>query len=103
MELDLTEQRRRAHALLDYLSAAKLAAISSVMETMVSPLERSVALAPLDDEPVTPEEEAAILARRVSIDRSECTSMEDVLAEFGITQEELERYHELPPAEPEGR
>lgn len=47
MEPDLTQERQRAHALLDVLSHEQLNAIRILLEVMVEPLSRSLALAPV--------------------------------------------------------
>ncbi len=55
MELTLQQERQKAHALLDLLPAEKLNAVRSLLEVMVDPLSRSLALAPFEDEDITPE------------------------------------------------
>jgi hypothetical protein len=70
MQANLNQQRQQAHALLDLLSAEKLTAVYGLLETMLSPLERKLALAPIDDEPLTPEEAAAIQAGADSLDKN---------------------------------
>ena len=54
MELDLNQERQQAHALLDLLTAEKLNAVRSLLEVMVEPLARSLALAPVEEEEITP-------------------------------------------------
>lgn len=54
MEPDHTQERQQAHALLDMLSAEKLNAVRGLLEVMVEPLSRSLALAPVEDEEITP-------------------------------------------------
>jgi hypothetical protein len=46
MAADHSQEREQAHALLDMLPAEKLNAVRSLLEVMVEPLERSLALAP---------------------------------------------------------
>jgi len=86
MERDLTQERRQAHALLDQLPADKLNAVRSLLEVMVEPLARSLALAPVEDEEITPETAAALDHARASIARGEGISHEEVLREFGLTK-----------------
>ena len=69
MSLDRTEQRQQAHAYLDRLPEDQLAAVRGLLESMLSPLDRKLALAPLDDEPVAPVEAAAIEAGLNSLER----------------------------------
>jgi hypothetical protein len=52
---DLTVERRQAHALLDMLPAEKLNAIRSLLEVMVEPLTRSLALAPVEEDEISSE------------------------------------------------
>ena len=47
MKPNLDQERQRAHALLDMLPAEQLNAVRSLLEVMVEPLARSLALAPV--------------------------------------------------------
>ncbi len=85
----MSDTRQEAHAYLDRLPSEQLAAVHNLLESMLSPLDRSLALAPLDDEPVTPEEAAAIEEGIASIERDGAVSMEEVLADFGLTMDEF--------------
>ena len=58
---------------------------------MLSPLARKLALAPIDDELVTPEEAATIQASIASLERNGGVPMEEVLADFGLTMDHLLR------------
>lgn len=86
MESDLTQQRQQAHALLDMLPEEKLTAVRSLLEVMVEPLSRSLALAPVADEEITPETAAAIDRARASLARGEGIPHEEILREFGLTK-----------------
>jgi hypothetical protein len=86
MELDYTQERRQAHALLDMLSAEKLNAVRSLLEVMVEPLSRPLALAPVEDEEITPETAAALDRARASLARGEGIPHEDILREFGLNK-----------------
>ena len=55
MEADLNQERQQAHALLDMLPAEKLNAVRALLEAMVEPLARSLAMASLEEEEITPE------------------------------------------------
>jgi hypothetical protein len=84
MEPDLTQERQRAHALLDLLTAEKLNAVRSLLEVMVEPLSRSLALAPVEDEEITPETAAWLDQARASLARGEGIPHEEVLRENRI-------------------
>lgn len=86
MEPDLTQERRRAHALLDLLPADKLNAVRSLLEVMVEPIERSLALAAVEEEEITPDTAAALDRARASLARGEGISHEEILREFGLTK-----------------
>jgi hypothetical protein len=85
----MSDTRQEAHAYLDRLPGEQLSAVHDLLESMLSPLDRSLALAPLDDEPLTPEEAAAIEQGAASLDRNGGVPMEDVLADFGLTMDDL--------------
>jgi hypothetical protein len=86
MELTLQQERQQAHALIDLLPPAKLGAVRSLLEVMVEPLSRSLALAPFEDEEITPETAAELDQARASLARGEGIPHEEILREFGLTQ-----------------
>ena len=86
MEPDLSQQRQQAHILLDMLPAEKLNAVRSLLEVMVEPLARSLALAPVDDAEITAETAAALDRARGSLALGEGISHQEILREFGLNQ-----------------
>jgi ethanolamine utilization microcompartment shell protein EutL len=84
MEADLNQERRQAHALLDMLPAEKLNAVRSLLEVMVEPLARSLALASVEEEEITPETAAALERARASLSRGEGIPHEEIMREFGL-------------------
>jgi hypothetical protein len=96
---DITEQRQHVHAYIDRLSGDQLTAVRGLLETMLSPLDRKLALAPIDDEPVTPEDLAAIQAGVASLERGGVVHMEEVLADFGLTMDDFRKMPETPGPE----
>jgi hypothetical protein len=93
---DITEQRQRVHAYVDRLPVDQLTAVRGLLETILSPLDRTLALAPIDDEPVTAEDLAAIQAGVASLERGGGVPMEDVLADFGFTMDDFRKMAEAP-------
>jgi hypothetical protein len=91
MALDFLQERQRAHAYLDRLPPEQLSAVRNLLETLLSPLDRKLALAPIDDEPVTPEEAAALEAGIASLERNGGVPIEEVLADFGLTLDDFHR------------
>ena len=55
MEIELTPERRQAHALLDSLGPEQLAAVARLLEVMADPVARAIASAPVEDEEITPQ------------------------------------------------
>ncbi len=86
METELNQERRQAHALLDALPAEKLNAVRNLLEVMVEPLARSLALAEVEEEDVTPDTAAALDRARASLARGERIPHDEVLREFGHKQ-----------------
>jgi hypothetical protein len=84
MEPNLDQERQQAHALLDMLPAEKLNAVRSLLEVMVEPLARSMALAPVEEEEITPDTAAALDRARASLARGEKIPHEEILREFGL-------------------
>ena len=86
MEPNLNQERRQAHALLDVLPAEKLHAVRSLLEVMLEPLARSLALAPVEEEEITPDTAAALDRARSSLARGEGIPHEEILREFGLNR-----------------
>lgn len=91
-----TNEKREAHELIDRLAPSQVSAIVHLLEVMTDPMARSLANAPVDDEPVSEEEAREIAAARASFDRGEGISNKEVLAEFGLTTEDFERMGRTP-------
>ena len=87
---DAPAERRQAHAYLDHLNHDQFNTVRTLPESMLTPLERSLANAPADDEPLTEDDRAAIAAGLASRQEGVFTT-EDILAGFGLTLEEFER------------
>ena len=79
-------ERQRAHQLIDQLGAAQFDAVVRLLEVMVEPLARSLALAPVEDEEIAPETAAALDRARASLARGEGIPHEEILREFGPSQ-----------------
>ena len=86
MEPNLDQERRQAHALLDALPPEKLNAVRSLLEVMVEPLARSLALAQVEEDKLTPETISALDGARASLARGEGIPHDEILREFGLKQ-----------------
>lgn len=83
--MDVSTQKERAHELIDRLESGEVATAVRFLEFMLlEPLERSLATAPVEDEPITAEEAAALDEARASLARGEGIPHEEILREFGL-------------------
>ncbi len=80
--------------MLDLLAPEKLPAVVGLLETMLDPVSRAIAHAPIDQESLTTEEETALEEAREWLKHNKGIPHEQVLAELGITQEEIESYRD---------
>ena len=99
MALESSDERQHVHAYIDRLPADQLSAVCGLLETMLSPLDRKLALAPIDDESVTPDEAAAIQAGITSLEQNGGGPLEEVLADFDLTIDDFHKMAENPAAE----
>jgi hypothetical protein len=88
--------KEHAHELIDRLAPGQVSAVVGLLEMMLDPVSRSLANAPLDDEPVSEDEAREIAAARAALDRGEGIPHEQVLAAFGLSAEEFERLGRTP-------
>ena len=72
--------------MLDRLDAAQFDAVGGLLEVMVEPLARSLALAPAEEDEITPETAAALDRAHASLARGEGIPHEEVRREFGLSQ-----------------
>jgi hypothetical protein len=86
MEPNLNEERQQAHAFIDMLPAEKLSAIRRLLEVMLEPMARSLALAPVEEEEITPGTAAALDRARAYLAIGEGIPHEEILREFGLSQ-----------------
>jgi hypothetical protein len=78
MALDLQQELKQAHALLDQLPPAKLGAVRSLLEVMLD-----------NDEPVSDEDRRRFREGQAFFACGKGIPMEDVLAEFGMKPEDF--------------
>ena len=70
-ETNFQSERQQVHFRLDALPEDKFPRLRSLLEVMVQPLSRSLAMAPVEDEDLTPETAAALDRARASLARGE--------------------------------
>src|ERR1700733_2118373 len=88
--------RQHAHELIDQLPEAQLCALVGLLESIVDPIAAALRNAPVDDEPVTEEEERAVAEAREWLRKNGGKGIphEEVLADFGLTLDDFQRMGE---------
>ncbi len=81
--------RQHAHELIDRLPEAQLSALVGLLESIVDPVAAALRNAPVDDEPVTEEEERAVAEAREWLKQNAGIPFEQVVAELGFIMEEI--------------
>lgn len=89
-----TDEKQHAHELIDRMAPGQVAAVVGLLEMILDPLARTLASAPYDDEPVTAEEEKALAEAREWSKHNKSIPHEQVLADLGITQKEIDHFQE---------
>lgn len=97
METDPQQERRQAHVYLDHLPDAQLAAVRSLLETMLDPVSRALANAPMEDEEICEDEETAVAEAREWLKHNRGIPFEQVVAERGLTMGEVKDYRDPSP------
>ena len=59
-------KREHAHELIERLAPSQVLAVVAMLEAMLDPVSRAIASAPIDDEPITAEEEKALAEARAN-------------------------------------
>jgi hypothetical protein len=85
-------EKRRAHELIEKLAPRQASAVVGLLEMMLNPISRAIANAPIDNEPLDPREEKALNEAKEWQKHNEPIPHEQVLADLGITPEELDRF-----------
>lgn len=78
----------------DLLAPEQVHALRGLVEVMLDPVARAIATAPVDEEPLTREDKTALDEAREWLKHNQGIPHEQVLAELGITSEEIENYKE---------
>jgi hypothetical protein len=88
-----TNPKQEAHELIDRISTAQASAVVTLITSMLDPVDRAIANAPFEDEPISDEENRAVAASKAWLAEhpGEGIPHEELLAEFGIKPEDLHR------------
>ncbi|MSV36324.1 MAG: hypothetical protein EXQ47_12115 [Bryobacterales bacterium] len=98
-----TDARSHVHALIDRLPPVQLAALETILQSMLDPLSRKLALAPIDDEPFTEEDRQAVAEADEWLKDNQPVPLENVLADFGLGMTDWETMAKTPLPEETGK
>lgn len=87
-------EKQQAHELIERLAPSQVSAVVGLLEAMLDPVSRAIANAPADDEPITAVEEKALDESREWLKHNPPIPHEQVLAELGVTPEDLKPFKE---------
>lgn len=96
MAANFVRDRQQAHAYLDRLPPEQLSAVRGLFESMLDPVSRAIANAPIEDEEISAEEEHAAAEAREWLKHNRPVPHEKVLAEFGLILNDFERMGRTP-------
>jgi hypothetical protein len=96
MALASRDTKKQAHELIYCMAPGQVSAVVGPLKIMLDPVARSLAGAPYEDELISEEESNAVAASKAWLKSNEPIPNEDVLAEFGLSQEDFERMGSTP-------
>lgn len=89
----MSTDRHHAHALLDRVPADQMTAAVRFLEFLIiDPVERALALAPIEDEEISEEEEQAVARSKEWFKQNDGIPFEQVVADLGFTMEEIRNH-----------
>ena len=88
----VTNPKQQAHELIDRISTAQASAVVGLITSMLDPVDRAIANAPLEDEEISEEETRAVAASKAWLAEhpGEGIPHEEILREFGLSPEDLQ-------------
>jgi hypothetical protein len=90
----MAADKQHAHELIERLAPSQVSTAAGMLEALLDPVSRAIANAPLDDEKLTAADEKALEEAREWSKHNKGIPHEQVLAELGITQEEIDHFPE---------
>ena len=92
INLVMAADKQHAHELIDRLAPSQVPKVIGMLEALLDPVSRAIANAPIDDEPLTAQDEKALGEAREWSRQNKGIPHEKVLAELGVTQEEVDQF-----------
>lgn len=92
MEPFFFSEREQAHAYLDHLPGEQVSAICALLEAMLDPVSRHLANAPIDDSPLSEEDQLCIEGSRRWRQYEQDVPLDQVANALDCSLEEAEKY-----------
>ena len=91
MPYDRTKEQ--AHQLIERMAPSQVSAVVGLLESMLDPVSRAIANAPVDDEPESEDERRAVAASKAWIAEhpGEGIPHNEIVAELGRSNKDLKR------------
>jgi hypothetical protein len=91
MALASRNTKQQAYELIDRMAPSQVIAVVGLLETMLDPVSRAIANAPLDDELETEDERQAVAASKAWLAEHPGQGIphEEILREFGLSAEDI--------------
>jgi hypothetical protein len=90
----MAADKQHAHQLIEQLPPNQVPAAIGMLESLLDPVSRAIANAPVDDEPLSAADEKALAEAREWSKHNKATSHEEFIAERGITKEEIDNHRQ---------
>lgn len=94
------DTRSNVHALIDQLPPLQLAAVQTLLQSMLDPLAKKLAAAELDDEPLTDDDRQAIAEAEEWSAQNKGIPLEEVLSDLGMAQVDWQEMANTPLNQP---
>jgi len=89
----MTADKEQAHALLDRVPPDQMTAAVRFLEfLLLHPVDRSLAIAPIEDEEISEEEEQAVARSKEWFKHNDGIPFEQVVAELGFTMDQIRNH-----------
>ena len=90
----MAADKQHAHELIERLAPSQVPAAVGMLERLLDPVACAIANAPIDDEPLTADDEKALAEASDWSKHNKSTPHEEFLAELGIAHEKVDNYRE---------
>ena len=92
----MANSKQHAHELIERMAPGQVEVVVELLEIILDPVARSLAKAPFENELISEEENLAVAASKSWLKSNQPIPNKNVLAEFGLTQEDFERMGRTP-------